>query len=403
MRQLADRAHRILGEGALDVLTESQQVESEGKRILHFEVGQPDFQTPKHIKDTAKQAIDDNITKYVAATGLSELKAAIQDEFEITRGYRPDTNQILIFPGVKPAIFLTMLATCEKGDGVIYADPGFPTYASLSGFVGAEGSPIPLKIENEFRLDPEDVATRLNSNTKMIILNSPHNPTGSVMNESELQQIAELAEDYQCYILSDEIYSKIVYGGQFHSISIHDEANEYSIVVDGFSKAYSMTGWRLGYLVGPSPLVEKLATLMTNAFTCTVPFIQKAGEDALRGEQSIIRSALEDYQEKRDTMVNGLNKIPGVTCLTPQGAFYAWPRIVETGMSSGEIANGLLHTAGIACLPGTAFGEAGEGYLRFSYATSIDTIKDAMVKFKDFMEQTALRDSASLSLNGSSQ
>jgi aspartate aminotransferase len=389
MKQLAGRAQRILGEGALDVLTESQHLESEGKRILHFEVGQPDFQTPSHIKETAKKAIDDNITRYVAPSGLSELKEAIQSEFETTRGYRPETNQVLVFPGAKPAIFLAMLAICERGEEVIYADPGFPTYGSLTGFVGAKAAAIPLRIENEFRLDPEDVAARINSNTKLIILNSPHNPTGSVMNESELQKIAELAEDYQCFILSDEIYSKIVYDGDLHSVSIHDEASEFSVVVDGFSKAYSMTGWRLGYLVGPSPLVEKLATLMTNAFTCTAPFIQKAGEAALRGQQSIIRSTLEEYREKRDTIVKGLNEIPGVTCLTPQGAFYAWPRIVDTGMSSGQLADRLLHTAGIACLPGTAFGEAGEGYLRFSYATSMDTIDEAIVKFKEFMEQTA--------------
>jgi aspartate aminotransferase len=271
-----------------------------------------------------------------------------------------------------------MVGTCVPGDEVIFPDPGFPTYRSLCHYIGATPIPIHLKEENDFRLDPTDIASRINERTKLIILNSPQNPTGSVMTKDALEAVAKLAEANDCFILSDEIYSKILYDTEFHSVTSSDQAKQRSILLDGFSKAYAMTGWRLGYIVGPEFLIEKLVTLTVNAFSCTPEFVQRAGIAALTGSQDGLLEMTQIFQKRRDAIVKGLNTVPGFSCKTPSGAFYAWPNISETGMTSQELASLLLQKTGVACLPGTAFGSGGEGYLRFSYASSLETISEAM-------------------------
>lgn len=383
MRELATGMYKILGEGAFEYLAKAQAEERKGKNILHFEIGQPDFPTPEHIKQTAYEEIKGNYTGYVSATGILELKQAIQDEIEQTRGYRPSIEQILVLPGAKPGIFFTMLGLVNPGDEVMYPDPGFPTYGSVTKYLQAVDVPIPLKEKNQFKLDPTDVENSITPKTKLIILNSPQNPTGSVMTKNRLYQIAELAEKHDIYILADEIYSKMLYEADFHSATVLDEAKKRTILLDGFSKSYSMTGWRLGYLVGPETLIEKMGLIMINALSCTTSFVQKAGITALKGDQKPLKKMMEAFKERRDAIVKGLNTIPSFSCLTPQGAFYAFPNIKETGMNSKEIADHILYKAGVCCLPGSAFGPNGEGYLRFSYATSVENIQQAMKQIKE--------------------
>lgn len=378
---------RIRGEGAFEYLAKAQAVEREGGKVLHFEIGQPDFPTPRHIKEAAFRAIGENCTGYVAAGGIAALKAAIQNEIEKTRGFKPGAEQILVLPGAKPGIFFSMLALVEAGDEVIYPDPAFPAYGSLVNYLNASGAAVPVREENEFRLDPDDIKKRITDKTKLIILNSPQNPTGSVMTRDELMETASLAQKHGVYILSDEIYSKMLYEGRFYSPAVLDEAGERTLILDGFSKSYSMTGWRLGYLVGPAAVIRKMEILMINSLSCTAPFVQKAGIAALEGSQEDLRAMMAAFRERRDAVVKGLNEIPGFSCLTPKGAFYAFPNIRKTGKTSREMADELLYKAGVCCLPGSAFGPGGEGYLRFSYAASIDAINEAVGKIKAVMSE----------------
>ncbi len=383
MKNIADGMYRILGEGAFEYLAKAQAIEREGKEVLHFEIGQPDFPTPENIKQSAYDSIRDNFTGYVAATGILELKEAIQEEIDYTRGFTPDLDQILILPGAKPGIFFTMLGLVNPGEEIIYPDPGFPTYGSVVKYLDAGNVPIALKEENEFRLNPDDIENKITSKTKLIILNSPQNPTGSVMTQREIERLAELAEKHGIYILSDEIYSKMLYDAEFNSPSVRDESKERTIILDGFSKSYSMTGWRLGYIVGPKPVIEKMGLLMINALSCTTSFVQKAGITALKGDQEPLFEMMRQFRIRRDAILKGLNSIPHFSCLTPEGAFYTFPNIKKTGMTSREMADHLLYEAGVCCLPGSSFGPSGEGYIRFSYATSVEIIKDAVQKIKE--------------------
>jgi len=392
MKSLADGMNRILSEGALTVLRKTKVLEKKGRSILHFEIGQPDFPTPEHVKKAGIQAIENDYTRYTVTEGIPELVEAIQNEIETTRGYTPDLEQIITLPGGKPGIYLSMISTVNSGDEIIFPDPGFPTYGSLCQYIGAKQVPIKLKEENQFRLDPLDIAANISAKTKLIILNSPQNPTGSVMTKPELEHVAEIAREHDCFILSDEIYSKLLYDVDFYSVTTPDQASERSLLLDGFSKSHSMTGWRLGYLVGPKTLINKIRTLVVNAFTCTSEFIQKAGIAALTGPMDSFELMMTAFRERRGVIVNGLNDVPGFTCQMPQGAFYAWPNITGTGLSSQDLAHYLLHEAGVACLPGTAFGLGGEGYLRFSYATSIDVISEAISLIKQAMENRSKSD-----------
>ncbi|MBI4803559.1 MAG: pyridoxal phosphate-dependent aminotransferase [Elusimicrobia bacterium] len=382
MKAIAPGMDRISGEGAFEYLAKAQGLEREGAHVLHFEIGQPDFPTPLHIKEAAFKAINENYTGYVAAGGIADLKAAIQEEIKRTRGFKPGADQILVLPGAKPGIFFSMLALVEAGDEVLYPDPAFPTYGSLVKYLNAADGAIPVKEENEFRLDPADIKKRLTAKTKLIILNSPQNPTGSVMTKDALLATAELAQKHGVYILSDEIYSKMLYDAAFYSPAALDEAKERTLILDGFSKSYSMTGWRLGYLVGPAAIIKKMEILMINALSCTASFVQKAGIAALEGSQEDLHKMMAAFRERRAAIVKGLNEIPGFSCLAPKGAFYAFPNIKKTGKTSREVADDLLYKAGVCCLPGSAFGPGGEGYLRFSYAASVETINEAVGKIK---------------------
>ena len=387
MKPFADGMARIRNEDAMTVFREAQALEDKGKSILHFEIGQPDFPTPAHIKKAGIEAIENNHTRYTVTEGLPEFIKAVQAEIETTRGFTPDRQQILTLPGAKPGIYLSVISTVNPGDEIIFPDPGFSTYGSLCSFTGAIPKPVRLKEENLFRMNPTDIEAKISPKTKLIILNSPNNPTGGVMTKAELEHVAEIAEKHDCYILSDEIYSKLVYGVDFFSATIPDQARERSILLDGFSKSYSMTGWRLGYLIGPKPLIHKMTTLVVNALTCTSGFIQMAGIAALTGPQDGLMQMRKAFLERRDIIVKGLNEIPGFTCLLPEGAFYAWANITGTGLSSNELSQYLLHEAGVACLPGTSFGSGGEGYLRFSYATPIDIILEAITRIKQAIER----------------
>ena len=386
MVKLSEGASRIYGEAAFEVLAKAQALERQGKNILHFEIGEPDMETPENIAKSGIKAIQDKKTHYVPSVGLLELREAVRDEVKNTRGYKPDLEQIIITPGLKPGIFFSMLATINPGDEVIYQDPGYPTYGSVSSFLGAKGVLVPLLEENEFRMNPEDIKSKITDKTKAIIVNSPQNPTGSVMTKFELEELADIAEEYDLFVISDEIYSKMTYEENHYTATSKDEARERTILLDGFSKYYAMTGWRLGYMVAPVDLAERLQDFLVSAVSCTAAFTQWAGVEALTGDQSFIPKMMVRFKEKRDKIVEGLNSIPGFTCLSPKGAFYAFPNITETGMTSQECADYILENAGVACLPGTAFGPYGEGYLRFSYATTLENIGEAIQRLKKTFE-----------------
>ena len=383
MPELSKSASRIYGEAAFEVLAKAQELERKGKQILHFEIGEPDMETPKNIADAGIQAIKDKKTHYTPSIGILELRKAVIDEVEKTRGYRPDLEQIIITPGLKPGIFFSMLATVNAGDEVIYQDPGYPTYGSVSSFLGAKGVMIPLLEENEFRMKPDDIEKRITKKTKLIIVNSPQNPTGSVMTKSELEEIAMLAEEHDIFIVSDEIYSKMTYDTKHYTATSRDEAKERTVLLDGFSKYYAMTGWRLGFMVAPKKLAGRLQDFLVSAISCTADFTQRAGVAGLTGNQDFISEMMKRFKEKRDRIVNGLNSISGFSCLSPRGAFYAFPNIKKTGMNSQECADHLLYKAGVAVLPGTAFGPYGEGYIRFSYANTLENIDLAVKKIKE--------------------
>jgi len=383
MPELSKGANRIYGEAAFEVLAKAQELERQGKQILHFEIGEPDMETPENIANAGIQAIRDKKTHYTPSIGILELRKVVQDEIEKTRGYRPDLEQIIITPGLKPGIFFSMLATVNPGDEVIYQDPGYPTYGSTTSFLGAKKIMIPLLEENEFRMNPDDIRERINDKTKLIIVNSPQNPTGSVMTKKELEEIAEIAEEHDIFLVSDEIYSKMTYETKHYSPTVRDEAKKRTVLLDGFSKYYAMTGWRLGFMVAPIEMAERLKDFLVTSISCTAEFTQWAGVEALTGDQSFISEMMKRFKEKRDKIVKGLNSIPGFSCLTPKGAFYAFPNIKKTGMTSQECADHLLYNAGVAALPGTAFGPYGEGYLRFSYATTLENIDEAIQRIRE--------------------
>jgi len=386
MVELSIGADKIYGEAAFDVLGKAQELERKGKTILHFEIGEPDMETPQNIAEAGIKAIREKKTHYVSSIGLLELRKAVQDEVEKSRGYRPDLEQIVITPGLKPGIFFSMLSIVNPGDEVIYQDPGYPTYGSVTSFIGAKSVLVPLLEENEFRMNPDDIKDRITDKTKLILVNSPQNPTGSVMTKSELEDLAILAEENDIFVVSDEIYSKMTYETVHYSATTRDGAKKRSVLLDGFSKYYAMTGWRLGYMVVPPKMAKRLQDFLVSAVSCTAAFTQWAGLEALTGDQNFITEMMARFKEKRDRIVSGLNTIPGFKCLNPKGAFYAFPNIKKTGMTSQQCADYLLNEAGVASLPGTAFGPYGEGYLRFSYATTLDTIDSAIERIKNSLE-----------------
>ena len=375
---------RLHSEAAFEVLAKAKALERKGKKVLHFEIGEPDFDTPEIVKDEAKKSLDENFTHYVASQGIIELREAVCEYIEKTRNFKPTPEQVLIVPGVKPGIFYSMLALINEGDEVIYPDPGFPTYSSLVDYTSAGDVPLKLLEKNEFRMSPDDINEKITKKTKLIILNSPHNPTGSMLKKNEIKAIYEIAEDNDVYLLSDEVYSQMTYEQKHYSVAEYDNASERSVLIDGFSKSFAMTGWRLGYAIGHEELIKKLTVFLINSVSCTNAFVQKAGIKALKDFDSV-KKMVEKFRERRNVIVKGLNEINGFRCIMPMGAFYTFPNITGTRKKSNELADYLLKKSGIAVLPGTAFGPGGEGYLRFSYASSIENIKEAVEKMKDVL------------------
>jgi aspartate aminotransferase len=393
--RLAERMSRLGTETAFEVLARAKALEAQGREIIHLEIGEPDFDTPAHIKAAAVRALEEGWTHYTPAAGIPALREAIADYIRRTRGIPVGPEHVVVVPGGKPIMFFAILALVEEGDEVIYPNPGFPIYESMIRFVGARPVPLRLRMENEFRVDVEELARLITPRTRMLILNSPANPTGGVLTREDLEAIAELCLKHDLVVLSDEIYSRILYEGEHISIASFPGMLERTIILDGFSKTYAMTGWRLGYGVMPEPLAEAVTRLMINSNSCTAAFTQIAGIAALTGPQDEVDRMVAAFRERREVMVEGLNRLPGFRCLKPKGAFYAFPNIEGTGMSSRELAHYLLEEAGVAVLSGTAFGEYGEGFLRLSFANSIENIQKALERIEKALQRLPIRAVAS--------
>ena len=371
-------------ETAFEVLAKAKALEKQGKEIVHLEIGEPDFDTPQNVKDAAARAMSAGYTHYTPSAGMLELKEAIAEHVSETRRLDVKPEEVVVTPGAKPVMFFGVLALVNPGEEVLYPNPGFPVYESVIKFVGAKPVPIPLREENGFSLDPEYVKEKITAKTKMIILNSPENPTGGVATREQLGVIADcLARRDDVFVLSDEIYSRIIYEGGHESITQFDGMKDKTILLDGFSKTYAMTGWRLGYGVMRKDLAAKFAQLMTNSNSCTNTFVQLAGVEALKGSQKDVENMVAEFRRRREVIVDGLNDIEGFRCMKPRGAFYAFPNITGTGMNSRELGERLLHKAGVAVLPGASFGEFGEGYLRLSFANSVENIRKALERIEN--------------------
>ncbi len=381
--QFAKRTAKLKPEGAYQVLGRAQELEARGWDIIHLEIGQPDFDTPGNIALAGIRAIAEGRTKYNPAAGMPELQTAIAVDAGRQRGITIQPEQVVVSPGAKPNLFFPALALIEPGDEVIYPNPGFPTYEVMIEVAGGMPVPVPLLEENDFSFDLQAFDRLINQRTKLIILNSPSNPTGGVIPSADLQHIAAAAETHDCWVLSDEIYTRLVFDGlEAPSIAVLPGMAERTIIMDGFSKTYSMTGWRLGYGIMPETLAWRVQLLFTHALGSTAHFTQIAGVEALTGSQDEVERMREEYQRRRDVIVDGLNRIPGVSCRKPQGAFYVFPNVKSFGKPVDELANILLEQAGVAVLPGTSFGENGEGYLRLSYANSIENIEKALERLE---------------------
>lgn len=375
---LAGRTKRLGTETAFEVLARARALEAKGQSIIHLEIGEPDFDTPRHITEAAHKALDEGWTHYGPASGDMELKEAIIGEMKSTRGIGIGPENIVITPGAKPIMFFAILACIEEGDEVIYPNPGFPIYESMINYIGAKAVPIMLKEERDFSFDVNELKDLINDKTRMIIINSPQNPTGGVLPEEDLAEIADMVADRDIIILTDEVYSRMVYDGKHSSILKFDGMKEKTILIEGFSKTYAMTGWRLGYGVMPKNVADMVSKFMVNSNSCTSSFTQRAGIAALNGSQEDSENMIAEFKKRKDVIVNGLNAIPGISCRTPKGAFYVFPNIKETGLTSEEAENKFLNEAGVASLKGTSFGSNGEGYLRFSYANSTENILEAL-------------------------
>ncbi len=385
--KLAQRIGRLGTETAFEVLVRAKALEKQGRDIVHLEVGEPDFATPENIVKAGVRALQQGATKYTPSAGTNELRETIAKHVSLTRQVSVDPDMVVVTPGAKPIMFFVILALVEPGDEVIYPNPGFPIYESMINFCGGTPVALPLREENHFRFDPDEFRKLVTPKTKLIIINSPHNPTGGVLEYEDLQVIADAATQYDIPVLSDEIYWRILYDGAYHSILQFSDMLERTILLDGFSKAYSMTGWRLGFGVMTKRLAPHVIRLMTNSNSCTAAMIQAAGVEALNGPQESVGKMVSAFRERRDAIVQGLNQVPGFKCLLPSGAFYAFPNVKGVGWETKKLADYILNEAGVACLSGTAFGRYGDGYLRFSYANSLENINKALKRVKVAVEK----------------
>jgi aspartate/methionine/tyrosine aminotransferase len=380
---VAERMSLLGTESAFEVLAKAKALEAQGKDIIHLEIGEPDFETPQHIKDAAVQALQDGFTHYVPTPGIPEVRQAVARNVGERRGMDVDWQRVIITPGAKPIMFFTLLALAEPGAEVIYPDPGFPIYESMVKFCGAKAVPMPLRGELNYHPDLDEFATLVNKNTRLVILNSPHNPCGSVLSREEIERIAAIVrEQSDAYILTDEVYKDLLYTGEHVSIATMPGMADRTIILDGLSKSYAMTGWRLGYGVFPEPLVEHITKLAVNSVSCANAFSQMAMIAALEGPQDSVSAMREEFMKRRDVVVEGLRSIPGITCPMPEGAFYAFPSIKGTGLTSMEFETKALQEAGVAALSGSAFGGFGDGYVRLSYANSVENLQKAIERLR---------------------
>ncbi len=388
--RLAQSFSRLGTETAFEVLARARALEAQGRKIIHLEIGEPDFDTPANIRDAAKKALDGGYTHYGPSAGLPETRKAVAEYVSQTRGVKIAPEETIIVPGGKPIIFFTILALIEPGDEVIYPNPGFPIYESMINYAGGKPVPLPIREDLDWDFDPADLEKLLTPKTKLVILNSPANPTGGVMSIATMERVIKtLAKFPDAMLLTDEIYSRIVYEGKHLSLLSHPGMKERTILLDGFSKTWAMTGWRLGYGVGPKWLIDAMAKLATNDHSCVSSFSQIAAIEALNGPQDAVTNMVAEFKRRRDVIVKGLNSLPGVTCRSPKAAFYVFPNIKATGLKSKTLSDALLTDAGVACLPGTSFGALGEGYLRFSYANSVENIEVALASIKKILPKLA--------------
>lgn len=385
--KLANRMNNLGTETAFEVLAKAKVLESQGENIIHLEIGEPDFDTPSNIVKAAQEALSNGYTHYGPSPGLIEVRERIAQEVSDTRNIDVNANNVVVTPGAKPIMFFAMLALVDEGDEVIYPNPGFPIYESMINFVG--GIPVPMKLlaSNNFTIDLDEISNQISSKTKLMIINSPNNPCGSVISKEDLTALAHLAQKNDITVLTDEVYRKFLYEGEYFSPASVPGMTERTIILDGFSKTYSMTGWRVGFGVMPENLVEPISRLSTNSVSCTASFTQIAILEAMNGPQDEPMKMVEEFKKRRDVIVNGLNSIPGINCPLPGGAFYVFPSIEGTGMSSKQFANDLLEKHGVACLAGESFGEYGKGCIRFSFANSMENLNAALERIKDFVTE----------------
>lgn len=387
MKKLSKAAYQIEGQPMFKVLAHVLDLEKQGKNIIHFEIGDPDYDTPLNIKEAACTAIMNGETHYTGSSGILDMRLAVCNTTELSRGFRPKIEQVLVTPGANIIIYYAIRCLVDPGEEVIIPDPGFPTYLSAIKFCGAKPVCVPLREENEFRMNPDDIRKSITDKTRLIIINSPQNPTGAIMTPEELNDIYDIAEEHDIYLYCDEVYARMVYEekNRFYSPSGRDRCLNRTIVANGFSKAFAMTGWRLGCAIGPEIVIEKMGLLLQTTSSCVSPFIQRAGIEAIRGSQDAVKGMMKEYKERRDLLVNGLNELPGVKCLSPGGAFYVFPNITKTGMDDGTFAKRMLEDAGVALLPGSNFGDNGKGFVRLCYANSKENIRDGLARMRSVL------------------
>ena len=383
MKKLSKLSKRIDGQPMFKLLDKVKKLEHEGRDIIHFEIGDPDFETPENIVDAGIDAIKNGFTHYTSSFGLKEFRQKICETTERSRGFKPNLNQVLVTPGANIAIFYAISCIVDPGEEVIVPDPGFPTYYSIIKMCNVVPVRVPLLESNKFRMNPKDIENSITEKTRMIVINSPQNPTGSVMTKEEIKMTYDIAKKYDLFVYSDEIYARMIYKDSvFSSPSIFDKCLERTIISNGFSKAFAMTGWRLGAVIGPPSIIEKMRLLLETTSSCVPPFIQKAGIEAIEGKQTSQKNMYVEYEKRRDLIINGINSIPELTCVAPGGAFYVFVNIKKTGMTSETFCEHVLEDSGVAMLPGTSFGQFGEGFIRICYAVGQNEIKDALERIK---------------------
>ncbi|MEC9322010.1 MAG: pyridoxal phosphate-dependent aminotransferase [Chloroflexota bacterium] len=384
--KLAQRMSRLGTETAFEVLAKAQRLEAQGRSVIHLEIGEPDFETPANIVGAGQEAIQNGFTSYNPSPGYQDLRTVIAGEISKTRGIEAKSDNVVVTPGGKPIMFFVIMALIENGDEVLYPNPGFPIYESMIAFCGGTAVPMQLHGDKDFNIDIEEVRNQITSRTKLMIINSPNNPCGSIIGEKELEALSILAKENDILVLSDEIYIRFLYEGTHQSITKFPEMVDRTVILDGFSKTYAMTGWRIGYGLLPDSLVEPISRLVTNSVSCTASFTQKAALEALTGPQDDSTRMVKEFRKRRDIVVAGLNNISGIKCAIPKGAFYTFPNVEGTGLSSSDFANGLLEHAGVAVLSGESFGKFGKGYVRISFANSTRNLEEALARIENFLK-----------------